>query len=80
MWSMACGISMTMERWDRSTTWWTRETQVRKPPASNDQLIMSFVAQGIISDIVGTLFQIEHDYFGTMLSNLAKVSALRLGG
>ena len=38
-----------------------------------------FVAQGIISDLVGSLFQIEHDYFGTMLSNLAKVSGVRVG-
>ena len=30
-------------------------------------------AQGSISALVSKLFEIEHDYFGTMMSNLAKV-------
>ena len=43
-------------------------------------MTLRFVAQGIISELVGSLFRIEHDYFGTMLSNLAKVSVMRMGG
>ncbi|KAL5468720.1 hypothetical protein EMCRGX_G029830 [Ephydatia muelleri] len=30
--------------------------------------------QGVISTLVSELFQIEHDYFGTILSNLARVN------
>ena len=32
-------------------------------------------AQGSISNFVCEIFGIEHDYFGTMLSNMARVSA-----
>ena len=36
--------------------------------------IFFFSAQGSITDIVCEIFGIEHDYFGTVLSNMARVS------
>lgn len=30
--------------------------------------------QGIVTELIGSLFQIEHGYFGTMMSNLAKLN------
>jgi len=34
---------------------------------------MMFIGQGKITTLISELFQTRHDYFGTVLSNLAKV-------
>ena len=68
---------MTMGRWERCTTLLTRETQVRKSWYMAVVMILPPAAQGTISRLVSSLFQIDHDYFGTMMSNLAKVSHRR---
>lgn len=36
-------------------------------------LLMHTTAQGLITELVSSVFQIESGYFGTVLSNLAKV-------
>lgn len=43
---------------------------------SEKRSFLTILAQGSISELVSQIFGIEHDYFGSVMSNMAKVCLL----
>lgn len=55
------------------TTWLIKEIQVSVHLLSSNVTTIS-LGQGKITSLISQIFNVNYDYFGTVLSNLAKVS------
>ena len=71
------GTCVLKETHERSTTWQTRERQVHVDKAEvclYHNLIINCLDQGRISSLVAQIFDIKHDYYGSLTSGLAQVA------